>query len=430
MSDQKPKDVLAMPGYGEQTAGAARGFYCASLAGLDVDRVYNEGSLLAQNFNSLWCMALNKAHNGERIDYFAMQHADIEPEPGWLDSMIAELDAKHLDVLGAVVPIKCEAGLTSIALERADGNNWRPQCRLTMQEVYQLPETFTAADVGLPLLLNTGLWVAKFDFSWAKQVHFEINDRIVFNRRTNKFCAEVEPEDWFASRQFNDLGLKIGATRKIALHHSGKQSFSNEFAWGNQAFDSEFVPESIIPLRDKVADGFRFPFDVVGWLTQAEGEALAELARGKRVLEIGSYFGRSTICMAQTAERVTAIDYWDGRGTPVPQDTLPKFKENLARYGVAHKVDAVTPDKAHNRHSFDFIFIDGAHDLGSVQNDIAYAQQLLAPGGLIGFHDYNGRHDPEVTQAVNEFLSAGAELLTTHDSLAVVKPPAANLLEV
>ncbi len=247
MSDQKPKICLGMPGYGDLTAGAARGFFCASQGGLDIDRQYNEGSLLAQNFNALWCWALNKAHNGERVDGFAMQHADVSPEPNWLDVLWAELIARDLDVLGVVVPIKSQNGLTSIALGREDDNNWRPHCRLTMEDVYKLPETFTEEDTGYPLLLNTGLWVAKFDMEWCKQVHFTINDRIEFSVPANRYVAAVEPEDWFFSRLCNDIGLKIGATRKVAVDHQGKIAFTNTSSWGTDKFDGEYLTESIIP---------------------------------------------------------------------------------------------------------------------------------------------------------------------------------------
>lgn len=246
MSD-KPKVCLAMPGYGDLTAPAARGFYCAASDKFEIDRMYNEGSLLAQNFNALWCWALNKVHHGERVDYFAMQHADVGPEPGWLQTMIEELEDKQLDVLGAAVPIKSQNGLTSLALVREDGSTWRVKCRLTMDEVYRLPETFTESDVGAPLLLNTGLWVAKFDPSWVKKIHFTINDRIVFDESTGTYRAEVEPEDWFFSRLCNELGLRIGATRKVGLQHQGKIAYSNEFAWGLEKFDSEYLPESTIP---------------------------------------------------------------------------------------------------------------------------------------------------------------------------------------
>jgi hypothetical protein len=109
-----------------------------------------------------------------------------------------------------------------------------------MRDVYSLPETFTSADLGgKELLLNTGCWVAKWNQDWARQVHFEINDRIVFDRSSNRYWPEVESEDWFFSRQLNELGLKLGATRKIAVKHEGAAEFMNTFPWGAKLFDDE-----------------------------------------------------------------------------------------------------------------------------------------------------------------------------------------------
>lgn len=172
-----------------------------------------------------------------------------------------------------------------------------------------------------------------------------------------------------------------------------------------------------------------FPRDVAGWLSEAEGRRLADLAAGKRVLEIGSYYGLSTICMAQTAESVVCIDPCDGRATPTPGDTDEVFRGNVERYGVAAKVrllvgitEEVAP--ALEAKSFDLVFIDGDHSRSAVKKDIAHALRLLAPGGLIAFHDYNTTQDPDVTVAVNQLLFAGAELLGETDSLAVVQPGA------
>ena len=54
-------------------------------------REYSQGSLLACNFNKLWCAALNIVHRGERLDYFAMLHDDIGAEDGWLDKLIEDM---------------------------------------------------------------------------------------------------------------------------------------------------------------------------------------------------------------------------------------------------------------------------------------------------------------------------------------------------
>jgi predicted O-methyltransferase YrrM len=78
---------------------------------------------------------------------------------------------------------------------------------------------------------------------------------------------------------------------------------------------------------------------------------------------------------------------------------------------------------------YDLAFIDGAHDVDSVRADIQKALAVLAHDGLIAFHDYS-QGDPGVMLAVNEFTDAGAEIISQHDSLAVVRIPAAILMEV
>lgn len=250
-----PNIVLGMPGYGKQTAAAGRGFWRACRDPQSVWNYYQAGSLLASNFNQLWCFALNLVHSGTGdVKYFAMLHDDIGPEDFWLDTMIEELEANDLDVLGAAVPIKDNRGMTSMALHR-DGDNWMPLARLSMHDLYELPETFTSEDIGHPLLLNTGCWVAKWNQEWARQVHFEINDRIVFNRAANKYQAQTEPEDWCFSRQLHEIGapgsptdgmrpLRIGATRKINLMHNGDMDFTNSRPWGQWKYDENTCAES------------------------------------------------------------------------------------------------------------------------------------------------------------------------------------------
>jgi SAM-dependent methyltransferase len=415
--------VLGMPGYGNLTAGAALGFYRASnRPNYRLNLRMLSSSLLAMNFNRLWCFALNESRpGGGGCDYFAMQHSDIEPEEFWLDKLIDELEANDLDVLGVVAPIKGTAGTTSTALARTDGVTWRPLCRLTMKEVYRLPPTFTSADVGHPLMLNTGLWVCKFREEWARKCFFTINDRISL-AADGSYVPENEPEDWFFSRLLHELGLKVGCTRAVSLGHRGEMVFGNTRGWGEWDHDRAFLSQTVVP-----GVGW-FPEDADGWLTEYEGRELARLAAGKRVLEVGSYCGRSTICLAKDAASVVAVDPHDGRGTPNPRDTLAEFKANLVRHGVWDKVcprvgpfAEVAPQLTG---TFDLVFIDGAHDRESVESDIRLARERLAPGGLIAFHDYRRPIDPGVTEAVDELLAGGAELLGRFESLAVVRPPA------
>lgn len=422
-----PRVVLTMPGYGEVTSGAARGFWRATR--LPEEAVYyshREGSLLAANFNAAWCDALNLAAAGSPPAYFAMQHADIEPADWWLDSLIADLENHDLDVLGVAVPIKDDRGLTSTALARPDGDTWRVLCRLTTCDVRRLPETFTSDDVGHPLLLNTGLWVCRFDLEWARQVRFTINDRIIVDR-SGRYVPQCEPEDWYFSRLLHELGLRVGCTSRIKVNHRGPYRFANDRVWG-ESFDREYVSES--PLPESTLERFVLP-DITGWLTWREGRELARLAVGRQVLEIGSYYGLSTVCMAREARHVTAVDWWDGRGTRHERDTLPEFVRNIARHGLRDRVRTLTPDDdLRLAGGYDLAFVDGGHDRASVDADIAVVSRLLSPDGVIVFHDYRSAVDPDVTAAVDAFVGAGAELVSVVDTLAVVRPSAAILEEV
>lgn len=174
---------------------------------------------------------------------------------------------------------------------------------------------------------------------------------------------------------------------------------------------------------------FDFPEDVDGWLTYDEGVELFRRARGKRVLEIGSYCGKSTICLAQAAERVAAVDYFDGRATDHPHDTSEAFLANLRRYGLEGKVQTYHPDARDYFPECDLAFIDGDHSYEHVAADTETCLARLSPGGLLAYHDYRTRPgewdsmwDSGVTQFVDERLRAGWKLLRRAGTVAVLSP--------
>lgn len=134
----------------------------------------------------------------------------------------------------------------------------------------------------------------------------------------------------------------------------------------------------------------KFPEDVPGWLSPAEGSKLFELAAGRTVLEIGSHHGRSTICLAQSAAQVFALD-WHRGDVGSEAWTLPQFLESIQRYGVSvstllgrtETIGEVLRDR-----SFDLVFIDGAHDYASVVVDATVARRVLRRFGVLTCHDW------------------------------------------
>jgi predicted O-methyltransferase YrrM len=127
-------------------------------------------------------------------------------------------------------------------------------------------------------------------------------------------------------------------------------------------------------------------------VTDVESGMLTELARGKVVLEVGSWYGFSTVLMGQVARRVHAVDWHRGDAHAGSVDTLDVLWRNLAKYELRDKVvihvgrsEDVLPAL---RPIFDFAFIDGLHTTEAVAADAALVLPLLRSGAPLAFHDY------------------------------------------
>jgi len=132
-------------------------------------------------------------------------------------------------------------------------------------------------------------------------------------------------------------------------------------------------------------------------------------ARHHRIVEIGSWAGRSAKVMANATPGVLrAVDRWDGR-----EDLFEAFQRNLAGEIKAGKLipmrawslDAAT-ELEQMGETFDMIFIDADHAEDAVRKDFAAWWPLLTPGGLMCGHDYHPR-EPGVIRAVDGLLRGG-----------------------
>lgn len=232
---------LCMPTHnGSANLWAARAFYRAPSARLPLFYAESSRSLLANCFNLLWAGALNLAKS-ERLTHFVMLHSDVIPEDFWVDRLYEEITRTKAAVVSTVLPIKDIQGITSTAIA-AKEDPWEVERRLTMREVYSLPETFSAADCGYPdraLLVNTGCWIADLSFFEDKRIGFEVRDKLIVQEiiqdtpTTESFVRPLcIPEDWNFSREVHEAGGKVLATRRIKAQHVGHHAFTNEQAWG------------------------------------------------------------------------------------------------------------------------------------------------------------------------------------------------------
>lgn len=162
--------------------------------------------------------------------------------------------------------------------------------------------------------------------------------------------------------------------------------------------------------------------DIRSAIKDDESARLAELAAGRRVLEVGSQYGFSTVLMARVAKVVHAVDWHRGDAIVGRNESLPLLWENVTRYKLRDRVvihvgrsETVLPLLLPG--SFDFAFHDSYHSAEAVAADVALMVPLLVPGSLLALHDY-GRYG--VAEAVD---GLGFERVSLTRTLVVVRIP-------
>jgi hypothetical protein len=156
----------------------------------------------------------------------------------------------------------------------------------------------------------------------------------------------------------------------------------------------------------------------------------------KNICVLGVYFGRDIGYLAEILRstgksdwKITGVDkFEDNAGADWPEEkrhlnweeagygqapTLEGARACLAKAGFTEAVVLVKDTAEHflqeNRGSFDFIYVDIAHDYKSTQDAVRLAINSLADGGVIAGDDFSDEGTWGVARAVREAFS-GFEL--------------------
>lgn len=145
---------------------------------------------------------------------------------------------------------------------------------------------------------------------------------------------------------------------------------------------------------------------IEGFLTEAEAVALFRGANrsgtGATVVEIGSWKGKSTYCLARglrTAGRIHAIDPFDASGEPGSAETYARERRALPlreqfEANIASVRDRIDVHQGYSREfvaafaSIDFLLIDGDHSVAGTRFDFESFGPKIRTGGWLAFHDY------------------------------------------
>jgi len=143
---------------------------------------------------------------------------------------------------------------------------------------------------------------------------------------------------------------------------------------------------------------------IEGLISEKEAKCLYELAKscGGDIVEIGSWKGKSTVCLALGSKagskgKVFAIDPHEGIADSCTkligprESTEPIFRENIKKAGVDGIVVPLVmkSEEAINKWTkhISLLWIDGDHEYEGVKKDILLFEPYLKIGSRICFHD-------------------------------------------
>lgn len=164
-------------------------------------------------------------------------------------------------------------------------------------------------------------------------------------------------------------------------------------------------------------------------------KAVFEYVKPQRILEIGSFEGRSTIFFMEEALKyqpqveIHCIDSWEGgaehQGVWNMGEVEQRFIHNITlalrqfQNAELHQHRSYSHQKMINllangyANYFDYIYVDGSHEAPDVLFDALLAHRLVKKGGVISFDDYlwssdemgKQRHYMLVKPAVDHYVN-------------------------
>ena len=176
-------------------------------------------------------------------------------------------------------------------------------------------------------------------------------------------------------------------------------------------------------------------YEIDGWFNwrSAQEEAVGRFADGSRVVEVGTYLGRSLCSLgevvASSGKRITLIGVDTCRGSG-PEGWRGKdyhaaavqhgggtfagaLHKNVLDCGFADQIQLIISDSVGAARLFadaslDWVHLDARHDYASLKADIEAWLPKIKSGGWLSGDDYNEEKWPEVVKAVGDLLPGAA----------------------
>jgi len=151
--------------------------------------------------------------------------------------------------------------------------------------------------------------------------------------------------------------------------------------------------------------------------------AMTEPLAGTVIVEVGSFRGETTRCLAEaTGRTLVAVDPYQGYGGAA--EDLARFRGNVEGLGNVIHEQTTSGEAARNwtHGPASLVFIDAVHDYLNTSFDIDAWLPKLVPGSILALHDTDVRSFAGTRRAAFELMDR-LELLAHPDNLALFAVP-------
>lgn len=132
------------------------------------------------------------------------------------------------------------------------------------------------------------------------------------------------------------------------------------------------------------------------------------------ILEIGSFEGQSScyfsdVFLNHPESSLDCVDPFDlnDKTTPLTNDTKERFLKNIRNSANFTKItfyQQYSTDFFKNSKKYNFIYIDGSHELDQIRIDMTECWKLLEEGGIMWMDDYRGADGFSIKMCMDEVL--------------------------
>ena len=218
----------------------------------------------------------------------------------------------------------------------------------------------------------------------------------------------------------------------VPKHRSLLYTLCKHFGFEKEVEDPNAKPAPTVPhlpasavIRDETNVNLSRIADVAGNITPTELMIIAAFVKQRQsavCFEIGTFDGRTTENIAANqpdSGKCFTLDLppdaTDKAALPLASGDITYINKPVSGARISEQTrsskitqlygDSGTFDFSPYLGRVDLMFVDGSHSYEYVLSDTEKAYQMVHPGGLLLWHDYNSRWWPGVTRALNQLQS-------------------------